>query len=948
MAIPRPGHTAGIVAVPADPPGRVVGVARYERTAADTARALVFVDALWRRTGLGAMLLRRLAEAARHAGVRRLAGDVPRSDVAMLGLLEELGLEYEEQVTAASVHASFAVREIDAYLDALLADQRAAARVSVAPFLRPRSIALVGASDKPGSIGALLLANLVASGFAGPVYPVNPRHPLIQGMTAYPDLASCPQPPDLAVVAVPAPLVTGVVDQAGRLGVRAVCVISAGFAEVGSEGRALQDELRRRARATGVRLIGPNCMGLLNGGPDPRFNASFSTVFPPPGRLAFVSQSGGLGLAALALFTGPSLGVSGFVSVGNTADLTPNDLLLYWDEDPGISIILAYLESVPNPRRFARIARRLSRHKPIVVVKSGRTGAGRRAASSHTAAMAARDTAVEALVHQAGVIRAGTLEEMFDVAAVMSSQPAPAGRRVAVLTNVGGPGILVADACEAAGLLVPELSHKVQTALRAGLPVQAAVTNPVDVVAGTSAEQYGQTLRLLGAAEEIDAIIAVFIPLGATVAEDFAREIAAAAAGLPGKPVIAVFMTAGPPPAGLPEAGIPVFTRPEQAAAALGRIARWAEWRTRPAGHVVTPPGIDPGRGRAVVNGMLASQPGGGWADAKTAGELLAAYGISTARSRLVRTPAQAAAAQAEFGGPVAVKIAAAIHKSDVGGVALGIDSPQAAAEAVTAIRAIVAEAGIAEHAAEFLIQEQIRDGVEMIVGVTHDPAFGPLVLAGLGGTFVEVLGDVAVRITPLSDTDVDEMLRSLRSYRLLTGYRQSPPLDVAAFAELLHRVSAMVEDIPEITELDLNPVFVRQHGAVVADIRVRLTGPRPEPANDRASGGRPVLCAAGRRHHADHPAVRPRGLRGRQAVARGDVAGEPVLPVFQREPGIGRAGGPAGVPGRPAGHGGAGRPAGRRVGGSGQLRACRRRGGGGRACGRRRHAPARCRHVAG
>ena len=422
------------------------GVARYERTAADTARALVFVDASWRRTGLGTLLLRRLAEAARHAGVRRLAGDVPRSDVAMLGLLEELGLEYQEQVTAASVHASFAVQETDAYLDALLADQRAAARVSVAPFLCPRSIALVGASDTPGSIGALLLANLLASGFTGPVYPVNPRHQVIQGVPAYPDLSSCPQPPDLALVAVPAPLVAGVVDQAGALGVRAVCVISAGFAETGAEGRVLQDELRRRARAAGVRLIGPNCMGLLSGGPDPRFNATFSTVFPPPGRLAFVSQSGGLGLAALALFTGPSLGVSGFVSVGNTADLTPNDLLLYWDEDPGTSLILAYLESVPDPRRFARIARRLSRHKPIVVVKSGRTGAGRRAASSHTAAMAARETAVEALVHQAGVIRAGTLEEMFDIAAVMSSQPAPAGRRVAVLTNVGGPGILVADA----------------------------------------------------------------------------------------------------------------------------------------------------------------------------------------------------------------------------------------------------------------------------------------------------------------------------------------------------------------------------------------------------------------------------------------------------------------------------------------------------------------------
>jgi acetate---CoA ligase (ADP-forming) len=823
VALPRPGHTAGFVAIA--PAGRVAGVARYERTTGDTARFLLFVDASWRRAGLGTLLLRRLAEAARHAGVRRLAGDAAKGDVAILGVLEDLGLQYQEQVTAATVHASFAVQETDAYLDAVLADQRAAARVAVGPFLRPGSIALVGATDRPGSIGGLLLANLLASGFTGPVYPVNPRHRVIQGMTCYPVLAACPSRPDLAVLAVPAPLVAGIVDQAGALGVRAVCVISAGFAETGAQGRALQDELRRRARAAGVRLIGPNCMGLLNGGPDARFNATFSPVFPPPGRLAFVTQSGGLGLAALALLAGPSLGVSGFVSVGNTADLAPNDLLLYWDEDPGTGVVLAYLESVPDPRRFARIARRVGRHKPIVAVKAGRTGAGRRAASSHTAALAAGETAVEALFHQAGVIRAGTLEEMFDVAAVLSAQPVPAGRRVAVLTNGGGPGILVADACEAAGLLVPELSEDIQAALRAGLPPQAAVHNPVDVVASATGGQYGQALRLLGAAAEIDAIIAVYIPPFVTDAEDVAREIIAAVAALPAKPVIAVFLTAGAAPASLSAAGIPVFTYPEPAAAALGQIARWAEWRARPAGHVVAPPGIDPGRGRAVADKVLAGQPGGGWASAEAAAQLLAAYGIPIARSRPVRTPAEAAAAQAELGGPVVVKIAAAIHKSDVGGVALGITTPQAAAGAVTAIRARLSEAGLAGQAAEFLVQEQIRDGVEMIVGVTHDPAFGPLVLAGLGGTMVEVLGDVAVRITPLSDTDVDEMLRSLRSYRLLTGYRQSPPLDVTAFAELLHRVSAMVEDIPEIAELDLNPVFVRQHGAVVADVRVRLTG---------------------------------------------------------------------------------------------------------------------------
>ena len=826
VALPRPGHAAGIIATAATgPAGQVAGVARYERTAGDTARLLVFVDAFWRRAGLGTLLLRRLAEAARHVGVRRLAGDVPRGDAAILGLLEELGLEYQEQVTAATVHASFAVQQTDAYLDAVLADQRAAARVAVGPFLRPGSIALVGASGKPGSVGGLLLANLLASGFTGPVYPVNPRHQVIQGMICYPDLPSCPGPPDLALVAVPAPVVAGVVGQAGALGVRAVCVISAGFAEIGEQGRVLQDELRRRARTAGVRLIGPNCMGLLSGGPEPRFNATFSPVFPPPGRLAFVTQSGGLGLAALALLAGPSVGVSSFVSVGNTADLTPNDLLLYWDEDPGTDVVLAYLESVPDPRRFTRIARRISRHKPIVAVKAGRTGAGRRAASSHTAALAAGETAVEALFHQAGVIRAGTLEEMFDIVAVISTQPTPAGRRVAVLTNGGGPGILVADACEAAGLLVPELSDDTQAALRAGLPPQASTKNPVDVVASATAEQYGHALCLLGAAGEIDAIITVYIPPFVTAAEDVAREITAAAAALPAKPVIAVFLTAGPAPASLSSAGIPAFTYPEQAAAALGQIARWAEWRARPAGHVVTPPGIDPRRGRALVGKILASQPGGGWASAEAAAQLLAAYGIPAARSRLVRTPAEAAAAQAELGGPVVVKIAAAIHKSDVGGVALGISTPQAASQAVTAIRAALAEAGLAGQARKFLVQEQIRDGVEMIVGVTHDPAFGPLVLAGLGGTIVEVLGDVAVRITPLSNTDVDEMLRSLRSYRLLTGYRQSPPLDVAAFAELLHRVSAMVEDIPEIAELDLNPVFVRQHGAVAADVRIRLTG---------------------------------------------------------------------------------------------------------------------------
>ncbi len=825
LAVPRPGEAAGVVAIAQGGESeRLVGVARYVRTTGDEAEFLVVVDATYRRAGLGTLLLGQMAEDAHHVGIRRLTSDLAPGDAIVVKRLAELGLVYEQTATAVGVHARFTVQETDAYLEAVLADERVAARVALDPFLRPRSIAVVGASDDRSRIGGLLLAHLRESGFTGALYPVNPRHEVVQGLGAHPDLSACPEPPDLVVVAVPAPSVPEIVDQAGDLGIHAVCVISAGFAEVGKEGRKLQEDLGRRAREAGVRLIGPNCMGLLNGGPEPRFNATFSPAVPPPGRVAFVTQSGGLGLAALALLSGPSLGVSGFVSVGNTIDLAPNDLVLYWDDDPHTDVVLAYLESVPDPRRFARITRRVSRHKPVVVVKAGRSGSGRRAASSHTAALAAGEPAVEALFRQAGVIRADTLEELFDVARVMSGRSRDSGRRVAVLTNGGGPGILVADACEAAGLLVPELSEVTQSALRANLPAEASVKNPVDMVASASAEQYGASLRLLGDADEVDAVIVVFIPPFLTRAEDVSREMAAAARDLPSsKPILGVFMMREPPIEALAAARVPVFTYPEPAAKALGRVAAWSEWRARPAGHVVTPPGIDARRGRAVVEEVLDGQPDGGWADAAASQELLDAYGITTARCRRVRTPEEAAAAQAELGVPVVVKIAAAIHKSDVGGVAMGIDSPDAAAKALRAIRAEMTREGLGEDAEDFLVQEAIHDGVEMIVGVSHDPAFGPLVMAGLGGTLVEVLGDVAMRITPLSTTDVDEMLRSLRSYRLLTGYRRSPPLDVAAFAELLHRVGAMVEDIPEIAELDFNPVFVRQHDVVVVDVRVRF-----------------------------------------------------------------------------------------------------------------------------
>ncbi len=825
LAVPRLGRVAGLVAqVTSSTSPRIVGVARYEMRTPDEAEFVVLVDPAYRRVGLGTILLGRLADAARHAGIRRLVGDTPAHDVAMLTLLRQLGLDYDERVTATTVEATFAVQETDAYLDAVLADQRAAAQMALRPFLSPRSIALVGASNDRTSIGGLLFANLRASGYAGDLVPVNPHHDVVQGVSAVADLSACVPAPDMVVVAVPAPLVAGIIDQAGAQGVRAACVISADFAEVGPEGRARQDDLRQRARAGGVRLIGPNCMGVLNGGPETRFNATFSPVFPPPGRVAFVSQSGGLGLAALALLDSPALGVSGFVSVGNAADLSANDLLLYWGDDPHTDVILAYLESVADPRRFARIARRVSRHKPIVVVKSGRTGAGRRAASSHTAALAAGDQVVEALFHQTGVIRVDALEEMFDVAAILTSRSSTSGRRVAVLTNGGGPGILVADACEAAGLLVPELSASVQDALRADLPSEASVSNPVDIVASASAEQYGRSLRILSDADEVDAVIVVFIPPFLTRAEDVAREIASVARDrTPSKPLVGVFMMSDPPVDDLSDVRVPIFAYPEQAAKALGRVATWSEWRGRPTGRVVTPAGIDSHRAREVVDRARGEQLDGGWLDAASALELLEAYGIATVRSQVVHTPEEAHDVQARWGVTVVVKVAAAIHKSDVGGVVVGVESPSAAAEAVRTIIASMTRAGAADNANEFLVQEQITDGVEMIVGVNHDPSFGPVVMAGWGGTMVEIAADVALRVTPLSDIDVDEMIRSLRCYPLLTGYRNSPPLDVAGFTDLLQRVNTLVEDVPEVAELDFNPVFVRPHGAVVADVRIRL-----------------------------------------------------------------------------------------------------------------------------
>jgi len=811
---------------------QMIGVARYERDPDDrgSAEFAALIEDAHQGRGVGTALVRELALAAAEAGITDLSGDILSDNTRMLNLVRELGLEYRsDRDFGGVVRSDLEVAISERFLRVVDESEREAAEAGLRRFFRPEKVAVVGASRNKQAIGGLVFDNLLQGGFSGVVYPVNPNASYVQGVAAYASLADCPEVPDLVFVCVPSRFVNDLVDEAGELGVRAVCVISAGFSEIGPEGERLQEDLMDRAHGHGLRIVGPNCMGLLNGNADVRLNGTFSQVFPAPGRVSMSSQSGALGLAVLEHVHNLGLGISTFVSVGNKADISGNDLLLYWEQDPDTDVILMYLESFGNPRKFSRIARRVSRHKPIVAVKSGRTSAGVRAASSHTAAISSGDTAVAALFRQTGVIRTDTLEELFDVATLLTSQGLPSGNKVAILTNAGGPGILAADALEANGLEVPPLSNRTIAQLREFLPAEAGVGNPVDMIASASPASYRRAMQVLGEADEIDMVFVIFIPTGTTATADVADAMVAARAELPeGVPVVSVIMGAEDLPVRLAEARIPAFAFPEAAARAMGRVATYAGWRRRPLGDLVEPDGLDRDAARRIVDDALANaatDDGSTWLPSAAAEDVLRAYGVPLARSRIVATPDEGAQAQAEFAAPVAVKVAAPIHKTDVGGIELGLTSPEAVADAIGRIRQALLDADLAEHADAFLVQEMVGDGLEMVVGVTHDPSFGPIVMAGMGGTLVELLRDVSVRITPLTDQDVDDMLTDLRMAPLLTGYRGAPPADVTALKDLLFRVNAMVEDLPEVAELDLNPVFVRPdgQGVVAVDVRMKL-----------------------------------------------------------------------------------------------------------------------------
>jgi len=830
-------------ALVAETAGRIVGVSRFDildesEGLGRVAEFAVLVEDAEQGRGIGTVLLRGLVEPANDLGVTGFVGDVLRENARMLRMLRDAGLAPAFTDAGGVVSTSFSSTPTETFLSTGDEQDRQAAVAALRAVFTPRSIAVVGASRDPATIGGLVFDNLLRGRYDGPVYPVNPSAEHVQSVPAYKSVSDCPTVPELILVCVPAPLVEPVVHDAARLGAKAAVIISSNFSEAGEEGVARERQLMETVRCHGIRVLGPNCMGVLNANPAVRMNATFSQVFPPPGRVAFSSQSGALGLAILAAAQRLGLGLSSFASVGNKADISGNDLLQYWESDDDTDVILLYLESFGNPRKFGRLARRIGRSKPIAAVKSGRTSAGERAASSHTGALAAGDVAVEALFRQAGVIRTETMEELFNVATVLANQPVPSGNRVAILTNGGGPGILAADACESNGLSVPELDASTVEQLRAFLPAEAGVRNPVDMVASATAQSYGRALRILSADPNVDALLVIFVPPVVTKPGDVAHEMASAQAdinaarGQQGLPIVSVFMSETGIPEELGAERIPSFRFPEDAARALGHAARYGRWRARPLGNVVSIDDADVAAARGVVAEAFAGHDEPNvWLDAPQTERLLSAFGITTARTRVVASPEEAAAAQVEMDAAVAVKAAAPVHKTELGGVRLGLRRPEQVADAVRQIAGDLERAGRSDLVgAGFVVQEMVGDGVEMVVGVTHDRTFGPILLMGMGGTLVELLADVSVRIHPLTDIDVDDMLTSLRGYPLLTGYRGSTPVDTDALKGLLFRVSAMVEDVGEIDELDLNPVFVRRRGLAAVDARVKLSRDHTRP----------------------------------------------------------------------------------------------------------------------
>jgi acetyl coenzyme A synthetase (ADP forming)-like protein len=694
-------------------------------------------------------------------------------------------------------------------------------------FFRPASIAVIGASHDQNTIGGRLFRNIIESRYPGSVYPVNRKGGLVQSVVSYTSVLDCPGSVDLALIVVPAAACTEVVQECGKKGVKGAIVISSGFSESGPKGAALQQELTAVCKQHGIRLMGPNCMGIVKAGSDFYLNAQFSPFKPLPGRIAFLSQSGALGAAVIEHANKLGLGMSTFVSIGNEADVSVNDLMEHWKDDDNIGLILLYLESLGDPRRFLGIARSVSRTKPILVVKSGRSATGLRAAQSHTGALVeGSDAIIDTLFKQAGVMRADTLEEMLDAAALFASQPVPRGNRVGIITNAGGAGILAADACEELGLKVPEYSKRTRAALRSFLHPEAAVKNPADMTAAANVSISTRAIRTIAKDPVVDALVVLFGPPIDITPEGISGEILSIARETSEKtPILVTFMGTSGVSGLLSDNGVqvPSYPFPGMAIRALSFAVAYNSWLSKPTGKVRV--FSDMRRSEAIR--LIGNAQGNGrtWLQPDEVNLLLDCYGIHPIKTVKVTTPREAGRVASEFGRTVVLKGIGSklIHKSEVGAVRFGLAGESEVRAAAEEMADRLASAG--HELTGFLVQPMVAAGPEMIVGATKEPAFGHVVACGTGGILVELIKDLSIRIAPISTDDASEMVHSLKGYALLSGYRGGPKYDIKFLEEMILRVAALVQDQPEVMELDLNPVILRTagHGASVVDARIRL-----------------------------------------------------------------------------------------------------------------------------
>ena len=701
---------------------------------------------------------------------------------------------------------------------------------SLPALLTPQTIAVIGASRTPGKVGHDILANLLAGGFAGQLLPVNPAASEILGLPCLPALKGSGHKVDLALVAVPRPLVEAAVRDSLAAGARAVAVITAGFKEMDREGAELESKLAALCAQQGARLLGPNCLGLINS--HQRMNASFAGKMPTPGAISVISQSGALATAILDLAAGRHLGLAKLISIGNKADLSEVDLLHALAADPQTRVIIAYLEDISSGEDFVKAATEAGSSKPVVVLKSGTTAAGQKAASSHTGVLAGADIAYGAAFRRSGVIRAETFEALFDYATALAMQPLPAGNRVLIITNAGGPGTMAADAVEQAGMQVAALAGNTATALKAKLPRAASVGNPVDVLGDAEPERYAAAISAAQDDPAVDAIVVILTPQAMTRPADTARAIAACLKGeKPARPATIDGEDVLPGRAELVAANLPDYPSPERAVAALKAMYDYACWRKRPP-RVVTRFRVNRRRVERIITRRLRS--GYQQLGEVKSKSVLAAYGFQVPAGFLANSPEEAVEIGERIGFPVALKVVSPdiIHKSDIGGVRLNLIDAAAVRDAFDLMMLRVGQKAPRAMIEGIYVEKMVDRGLEVIIGMNRDPQFGPMLMFGLGGIFVEVMKDVTFHLAPISEADALTMLKSTRSYEILEGRRGQKGVDLSAIAQGLQRISQLTTDFPQISELDINPFIVGEIGKnpIVADARMTLRQP-PTPA---------------------------------------------------------------------------------------------------------------------